>query len=129
MEAILLNPSILLVDLIVSGVCVAVVFFTKFNILGATGNIINKGARQVMDGLGQEVFDLAGSMYDSFTGQKHERLTYEESKVEAKKRWDYYEKNQGGSTLADGRTVEDNRPALIQGIDSALAPFVKWFTA
>lgn len=129
MEAILLNPSILLIDLIVAGVCVAAVFFTKFNLVGATTTILNKGIHQVVDGLGQEVFDLAGSMYDSFTGQKHERLTYEESKIEAKKRWDYYENNQAGSKLADGRVVEDNRPAIIQGIDSALAPFVKWFTA
>lgn len=129
MEAFLQNPSLLLVDLIVAGICVGVVFLTKFNFVGATLDVIDKGAKQVVDKSARGIYDLAGSMFDSFTGQKHERLTYEEAKVEAKKRWDDIDNHPAGSTLADGRVVLDDRPDVMKGIDTALSPFVKWFTS
>ena len=71
MEAILLNPSILLVDLIVAGVCVAVVFFTKFNILGATLDTVDKFGKKGMTFLGEQLYEGLGlnSVYKSLGGQ------------------------------------------------------------
>lgn len=64
MEAILLNPSILLVDLIVAGVCVGVVFFTKFNIIGATLKTVEKGSYSVVTSVADGFAQILGITED-----------------------------------------------------------------
>jgi uncharacterized membrane protein YuzA (DUF378 family) len=70
MEAFLQNPSLLLVDLIVAGVCVGVVFLTKFNFIDATLGAVNKFGEKATMAAADTIYDILGlkSVYKGLGG-------------------------------------------------------------
>lgn len=70
MEAFLQNPSLLLVDLVVAGICVGVVFLTKFNFIGATLDVIDKFGEKAALTAADTIYDKLGlkSVYKGLGG-------------------------------------------------------------